>query len=64
MTCNRSALWLRMLWVAPCMVGLVVFFAVPVGMSLFYSLTDATMIEPPRFIGFENYAALFSDRVF
>ncbi|MEO1718568.1 MAG: hypothetical protein AAFR76_15835 [Planctomycetota bacterium] len=49
---------------APCMVGLVVFFAVPVGMSLFYSLTDATMIEPPRFIGFENYAALFSDRVF
>ena len=64
MTCNRSALWLRMLWVAPCMVGLVVFFAVPVGMSLFYSLPDASMIEPPRFIGFENYAALFSDRVF
>ncbi len=64
MTSSRSSLWLRMLWVAPWMVGLALFYAVPLAMSLFFSLTDATMIEPPRFIGLDNYAALARDRVF
>lgn len=53
-----------LLWIAPWIVGFVVFLAVPVGMSLYYSLTEYSLLEPPAYIGAENYVELFSDARF
>ncbi|MEL7482761.1 MAG: sugar ABC transporter permease [Planctomycetota bacterium] len=53
-----------MLWVTPWLIGLLLFFLLPMGMSLYYSLTDYTMLEPPLWVAFDNYAALLRDGVF
>lgn len=52
------------LFAAPWLIGLVVFFIYPAGMSLYYSLTDFDIISPPKFIGMQNYANLFNDELF
>ena len=33
-------------------------------MSVYYSLTDFNMFQTPKFVGFENYSALFQDEKF
>lgn len=33
-------------------------------MSAYYSLTTYSILEPGEFVGFDNYANLFKDRVF
>lgn len=70
MTANAPSLTTRLrrntgwLWVAPWLVGLTVFFAIPMGMSFFYSLTDYTMLEAPLPVGAENYTAILRDPLF
>lgn len=64
---NREPLrqrWAGLLWVSPWLLGLVLFFAIPMVMSLYYSTTEYTMLEPPLRIGMENYTALLRDPVF
>lgn len=56
--------WAGLIWVAPWLFGLLFFFAAPMGMSLYYSLTDYTMLEPPLWVGLENYTSLVTDPVF
>jgi multiple sugar transport system permease protein len=46
------------LFVLPWIVSLLVFTAYPVLASLYFSFTDYTVLEPPRWIGAENYRAL------
>lgn len=53
-----------LLWVAPWLIGLSVFYAIPMAMSLLFSLTDYTVIEPPFWIGLDNYRDLFLDPLF
>ena len=53
-----------LLWVSPWLLGLLVFFALPMAMSAYYSMTEYSMLEPPLWLGFENYVALFHDPVF
>lgn len=49
----------------PFMVLFVIFTVVPVVMSVPVSFTDFNMIQPPEFVGFSNYTALFlSDKIF
>lgn len=48
-------------FIAPWLIGFVVFTAIPMAASLYYSLTDWDIISPPRFIGLGNYLSLFFD---
>lgn len=53
-----------LLFIAPWIVGFGLFLAYPICMSLYYSLCDFSVLQPPRFIGLENYRQLFADDVF
>lgn len=52
------------LWVAPWLLGFVLFMLVPSAMSLYYSFTDYSLLEPPVGIGLANFAELRSDPLF
>lgn len=55
-----------MLFVGPWVVGFLVFTLIPVGLSLYYSFCDYSLLqrEPPVFKGLDNYRALAVDPVF
>lgn len=61
---DRAPATVGLLWISPWLIGFIVFMAVPIGMSLYYSLTDFPLLEPPIFIGLENYSGLLHDAVF
>ncbi len=52
------------LWLAPWMIGFVLFMLVPSVMSLYYSFTDYSLLEPPVGIGLANFAELWRDPLF
>ncbi|GAB4212022.1 MAG: sugar ABC transporter permease [Roseiflexaceae bacterium] len=45
----------------PTILGVAIFFAVPLGISLYLSFTDAQLFGTPSFIGLENYQQVFRD---
>jgi ABC-type sugar transport system permease subunit len=45
------------LFLLPNLLGFLVFMAVPLGLSLYYSFTDYDLLTPPRFVGVKNYIA-------
>lgn len=51
-------------WVSPWIVGFVLFMLAPMGVSLYYSLTDYSLLEPPISVGLANYRELANDHVF
>lgn len=53
-----------LLWVSPWLVGFAAFMLVPIAMSIWYSLTDYTLLEGPVWIGLDNYRELAGDRLF
>jgi len=53
-----------LLWISPWLVGFVAFMAMPIGMSVYYSLTDYPLLEKPLWTGLDNFRALFADPVF
>jgi len=55
---SRRDLRNGLLFIAPYLVGFLVFFAYPLVMSLYYSLTDYNIMKTPRFIGLGNYLKL------
>ncbi|MHB0858085.1 MAG: carbohydrate ABC transporter permease [Anaerolineae bacterium] len=52
------------LFVAPAVLGFVVFIAGPILLSMGFSLTDYRLITPPVWAGTKNYAALWQDNLF
>jgi multiple sugar transport system permease protein len=52
------------LWASPFVVGTLLFLVVPVGLAVATSFTDYALLEPPLWIGPENYAELLRDPVF
>ena len=44
---------------APFFILFFVFTVLPVALSIFFSFTEFNMLEPPRWLGFENYIRLF-----
>jgi multiple sugar transport system permease protein len=52
------------LWISPWVIGFAAFLLLPMGMSLYYSLTDYPLLEEPVFVGAANYTRLFTDSVF
>ncbi len=53
-----------MAFLSPWLIGFVVFTLFPVGMSLYYSFHKYNELQPPRFIGLENYSNLLHDATF
>jgi multiple sugar transport system permease protein len=53
-----------LLFVAPAVLLVLVFFAVPLGMAFWMSLHNWPLLGRPRFIGFDNYANLMQDERF
>jgi sorbitol/mannitol transport system permease protein len=62
----RSESWRRRLPLLPALFFLILLTQVPFGLSIYYSLTDWTVVPPgPReFVGLENYRELFRDDFF
>jgi multiple sugar transport system permease protein len=52
------------LFIAPAVFGFVAFSAIPLLVSGWLSFTDYALAGTPRFVGFGNYQALFSDALF
>jgi multiple sugar transport system permease protein len=52
------------MYLLPSVIFLAIFTIFPVFASFFISLTQWTLINPPKFIGLENYKNLFSDPTF
>ena len=44
---------------APFFILFLVFTVLPVALSIFFSFTEFNMLEPPRWVGFDNYIHLF-----
>lgn len=53
-----------MVFIAPWVVGFLVFTLYPILSSLYYSMTNYNVLNPPSFIGFENYINLLKDKVY
>lgn len=60
---NRTLLH-GLLWISPWIVGTLVFLALPVAMSAYYSLTDYSLLEPPVYVGAANYREIATDATF
>lgn len=52
------------LMILPAYLIFAVFILIPIGMVLYYSLTDFNMYAVPKFLGIKNYVKLFSDSEF
>lgn len=52
--------WVSYLFLAPWIVGML-FTIIPFGASLFLSFTNYNLLQAPDFVGFDNFARLFSD---
>jgi multiple sugar transport system permease protein len=61
---DRRALAAGLLWTAPWWLGVLIFLALPMGMSLYISFCDYPLLQPPVYVGTANYQALAHDPVF
>jgi len=61
---TRSNIKWGLLFCSPAIAGLLIFTAYPVIRTVQASFTSATMLTPGRFLGFDNYADLFTDQMF
>ena len=50
-----------LLFAAPWILGFLCFTLYPMGASLYYSLTDYSLLQSPRWVGLNNYSQLVSD---
>lgn len=50
-----------LLWTSPWLIGSAAFIFVPMALSLYFSCTDYTMLEPPLWVGAENYRRMLDD---
>ena len=59
----RRQYW-GLVFVLPCVIFFAIFFLYPLVTGFYLSLTKFTLLRPPVFIGFDNYANLLNDRLF
>ena len=64
MSRERRNLFLGLAFVSPWVVGFLAFTFIPAALSLYYSLSDYSLLQPPAYIGLDNYRELASDPVF
>jgi multiple sugar transport system permease protein len=51
-------------FISPAIIGFLAFAAWPIYRSLYYSFTDFNILQPPYFVGMQNYLDLLNDRVY
>ena len=51
-------------FISPVVIGVLVFTLTPVLLSLYFGFTKYDNINPPEWIGFQNYVKMFHDDVF
>jgi multiple sugar transport system permease protein len=56
--------FLGLLMIAPAAAFLLVFLAYPLGLGFWLGMTDATIGQPGRFVGFANFISLAHDQIF
>ncbi|MCB0160823.1 MAG: sugar ABC transporter permease [Caldilineaceae bacterium] len=61
---QRRSLLVGLAFISPAIVGMIAFAAWPIMQSMYYSFTDFNVLQPPYFIGFDNYTDLINDRVY
>ena len=52
------------LYTLPWVIGFIIFTAGPMVVSLYYSFTKFNIIDPPVWVGFDNYINLFNNAIF
>jgi multiple sugar transport system permease protein len=52
------------IFIAPFMLGFVIWFLIPALISLWLAFQDWNMIQVPRFIGLDNFRSIVSDKLF
>ena len=60
----RRGDWTGWLWTAPWWLGFLLFLAGPMVISLYISLCDYPLLQPPVYVGLENYRRLATDPTF
>lgn len=53
-----------LLWISPWVLGTLLFLVVPVGLSVYFSFTEYSLLEPPVYVGADNYRELAHDALF
>jgi multiple sugar transport system permease protein len=61
---NKRDARIGILFASPWILGFLIFLTYPLIASLVYSLTNFSILRPPKYIGFQNYRELFHDQVF
>jgi multiple sugar transport system permease protein len=61
---ERRDLAKGLVFLSPWLVGVVVFTALPIALSVYYGMCDYSLVQPPVFTGTENVRALYHDPVF
>lgn len=64
MKASKKEALIAMVFIAPWVIGFLVFTLTPIISSLYYSLCEYNVLDKPKFIGMENYINLFKDGVF
>jgi len=60
----RKDLGTALVFIAPAAIGFAVFYLYPTLNGFYFSLTKYNLLGTPKFIGFDNFAAIFSDKLF
>jgi multiple sugar transport system permease protein len=60
---RREMVW-GYLFLAPFIVGFVIWQAGPLLASLYYSFTEYDLLQPEQWVGLENYQKMFDDKLF
>lgn len=64
MTMRQREAVMGLLFIAPALIGLVVFFVLPTLRAAHISLTNWNLLRPPRWVGLSNYEKLWADDTF
>jgi multiple sugar transport system permease protein len=61
---QRRELAKGLAFLSPWIVGFLCFMLLPIALSFYYSLCDYSLLQPPLYVGAENYRELLGDAVF
>jgi multiple sugar transport system permease protein len=61
---ERRNLRVGLFFISPWLFGLIAFYLYPIVASAYYSMTDYNVLQPPNWVGLDNYKAIFNDPLF
>jgi multiple sugar transport system permease protein len=53
-----------LLFLSPWLIGFAIFIATPIGLSLYFSFCEYSLLQRPVFVGLDNYRDLMADKTF